>query len=79
MGLFRKKAAYDRTHFLRQVREQVRQKKYKRALPLLRQLVAREPRNPELHPHDAYPPATRRLDYPNPGARLPRSRYCRPL
>ncbi len=49
MGLFYKKAAYDRTHLLRQACEQVRQKKYKRALPLLRQLVAREPHNPELH------------------------------
>ena len=58
MGLFRKKAAYDRTHFLRQAREQVRQKKYKRALPLLRQLVAREPRNPELHALIASPLAS---------------------
>lgn len=49
MGLFRRNTRYDRTHFLRRAREELRDRKYKRALPLLRQIMAREPNNPELH------------------------------
>jgi thioredoxin-like negative regulator of GroEL len=49
MGLFGRGTQYDRTLFLRQAREELRNGKFKRALPLLRQIMAREPNNPELH------------------------------
>ncbi|MBW2290692.1 MAG: tetratricopeptide repeat protein [Deltaproteobacteria bacterium] len=49
MGLFGRGTQYDRTIFLRRAREELRNGKYKRALPLLRQIMAREPNNPELH------------------------------
>jgi len=49
MGLFGSENQYDRTLLLRQAREELRNRKYKRALPLLRELMAREPNNPELH------------------------------
>lgn len=49
MGLFGQGTQYDRTLFLRKAREELRNGKFKRALPLLRQIMAREPNNPELH------------------------------
>jgi Flp pilus assembly protein TadD len=63
MGLFGGKTHYDRTDFLRRAREELRNKKFSRALPLLRQLVAREPNNPELHSLIAAPLAGRGAEF----------------
>lgn len=63
MGLFGRKAHYDRTDYLRRAREELRNKKFARALPLLRQLVAREPNNPELYSLIAVPLADRGADF----------------
>jgi len=49
MGLFGRGTQYDRTIILRRAREELRKGKFKRVLPLLRQVMAREPNNPELH------------------------------
>ncbi len=57
--LFRRRSQYDRTRFLREAREELRNKKFRRALLLLRQLLAREPNNPELHALIAAPLAER--------------------
>ena len=49
MGLFSRRDQYDRTRLLREARKELRKAKFKRALPPLRSIMAREPDNPELH------------------------------